>query len=157
MISFKIRETSFLTADVMAVHGEALALKSHEGTMKESLFLRWEGVGGWWVGASLGKKIHRGRKPSRYEWLILSGEFMSDVSSKRPFMTSIKNTTLPNHRVTITPIFVLFLAFVTCKKLPHSFIYRIVYLPDFPYPSLKNELHKSKHFLYLVFCSFPDS
>ena len=43
----------------MTVHREALVLKSNEGAMKENLFLRWEGRGGWWVGKSLKENTQR--------------------------------------------------------------------------------------------------
>lgn len=74
------------------------------------------------VSKSLGKEPCRGRKPTRYEGLTLSGEFRRDVSSKRPFMTPVKNNT-SNHHVTITSIFFTFLELVTCRNyLTHLFM-----------------------------------
>lgn len=41
LISFQIRETSFLTANVITMHWEILVIKSNEaGAVKESLLIR---------------------------------------------------------------------------------------------------------------------
>ena len=73
------------------------------------------------MGKLIRKETHRGRKATGYE--RLTDKFTSDLSSKRPFMTTIK---LPCHCHTN----LYFLGACHLQELSHSFIYGIAYLPD---------------------------
>lgn len=134
----------------MTMHGEVPVIKSNEvGAAKKHLFKR-RGCEEWWVSKKHPRKeICRERKPTRNQWLMLSGGFMSEVSSKRPPTTTTQPPPQPprrHHNHLYFP--------GTChlQKLSHE-IYGILYFPDFTHPGLKNESHKKKNFAYLFFCN----
>lgn len=85
-------------------------------------------------------------------WLTLSARFMSDVSSKRPSMTAIKNTTHSPTTTSLSHLSYLFSWHLSRRNyLIHYGIYEIIYFPEISYPSPQKMNCRRKRTLCICF------